>query len=68
MTGGTVQLRDCVQAPEPRPWIPPPPPLALDTPIILPDLATLERVADALRVAPRPPHDATPAAVADGGR
>jgi hypothetical protein len=38
-----------VTTPELRPWIPPPPPLDLDTPLVMPDLATLERAAAALR-------------------
>lgn len=41
--------RDHVQSPDRRPWIPPPPPLDLDTPVILPDLATLTRALLALQ-------------------
>lgn len=49
MTDTGCRPRDHVQSPDRRPWIPPPPPLALDTPIVLPNLATLARVVDALR-------------------
>jgi hypothetical protein len=41
--------------PDQRPWIPPPPPLELDTPIVLPDLPTLKHAAAALRTLPSPP-------------
>lgn len=51
--------RDCVAAPDERPWIPPPPPLDLDTPIVLPDAATLERAA-ALLAAHRPQPQRSP--------
>ncbi len=47
----TLSLRLLVERPARSPRIPPAPPLALDTPIVLPNLATLERVRDALRVA-----------------
>lgn len=40
--------RDYVLPRDREPWIPGPPPLALDTPIILPDLPTLARAAEAL--------------------
>jgi hypothetical protein len=55
MSGPDTEPRDCVTTPDCGLWIPPPPPLDLDTPIILPDLATLERFRDALRVVQYPP-------------
>lgn len=53
-----MNLRDRVEAARRGPWIPPPPPLALDTPLIMPDLATLERVAAGLKQ-PKAPSWAT---------
>lgn len=41
--------RGTVVVPRHRLWIPPPPPLDLGTPLVMPDLATLIRVAEALR-------------------
>jgi hypothetical protein len=43
------RCRDWMTLPDHDPSIPPPPPLALDTPVVLPDLATLERFRDALQ-------------------
>lgn len=43
-----------VESPARSPWIPPPPPLALDTPIVLPDLATLEHALAGLHDLYRP--------------
>lgn len=41
-------LRSRVQLPIRNPWRPPAPPLALDTPLMMPDLETLARVLVAL--------------------
>jgi hypothetical protein len=62
-----ISLRERVERPALVPWIPPPPELAFDTPVILPNLATLERVRDALRVArPKPPRPSPGPHAGDG--
>lgn len=45
---GAQDLRSRVQLPVRGPWRPPAPPLALDTPLMMPNLETLARVLAAL--------------------
>jgi hypothetical protein len=44
-----IDPRTHVEPPKREPWIPPPPPLALDTPIVLPDIGTLRCAVEGLK-------------------
>jgi hypothetical protein len=49
VTGRRAELGHLVRAPRREPWIPQPPGFYPAAPILLPDLATLRRVLEALR-------------------